>query len=498
MKVKILLPLLLSILALLTSCSPMNDGSQKRRIAKISSPEQETPVIPSTTPYLVLDQEVQNCSETPKCHLENFNEPVTNNKLNAIIYADSDIMSGNNINEAPAISFIVKELDASTITATRMQYIKKDNLGELIIQNNEIEINNNMDNYTVPIHSSVMGSGILISAPYEKHILNIKIKTSDNKNYDLSLEFFISSNTINPVLVERDTQIMNSSYYKMDGALDNFLIDSISLRNTLPFAVVVDGEIDIINETTAFLLETHKVQQKSFLPKQNGYPYDMYNWYTSTGSEYGSSTALATYIIKLEKNGTEEELPISTNYNGQESVISYSDLEIEGNQNIKINVYANYAINNNLIGNHGQMSLFEGKSICSTVTPYSRCTCFFAPPDLHDDSLTALLFYNSANPIMLNIQNLYYPNCGNNVPNGIVTQQLSIVSHPQKTISLIGRLHRTESKYTITSWLKGYKEQDGFGSTTNTMDTLEAEKGNTNAGLLDPSLSYTGYIPGII
>jgi len=476
----------------------MNDGSQKRRIAKISSPEQETPLTMNTTPYLVLSQEVINCSETPKCHLESFNEPVMNNKLNSIIYADSDIMSGNNINEAPTISFIVKELDPSTIMTTSMKYIKKDSLGEIIIQNNDIEINNEVDNYTVPIHSSILGSGILISAPYEKHVLNIKIKTSDNKNHEFYLELFIASNTINPVLIERDAQIINSPYYKMDEVLDTFLIDSISLKNTLPFAVVVDGEINITNETSAFLLETHKVQQKSFLPKQNGYPYDMYNWYTSTASEYSSATAEPTYLIKLEKNGTEEELPISTNYNGPESILLYSDVEIEGNQNIKINVYANYTINNNLIGDHGQMSLFEGKSICSSVTPYSRCTCFFAPPDLQDDSLTALLFYNSANTIMLNIQNLYYPNCGNSVPNGLVTQQLSIVSYPQKTISLIGRLHHTDAKYTITSWLKGYKEQDGFGSTTNTMDTLESEKGNTNAGLLNPALSYMGYIPGLL
>ena len=498
------IPLLVSLLALLAGCSsPGQDGGQKTRTLKIAGPEAEVQKTETElSPKLLVDQTIANCEDNPKCHLETINEPYNNvgspYRINSVIFADSDLMSGTNVQDAPAINFSTVDIDTSKIISTSITYTKKDSLGAIISQTVENQITGTDGSYNIPIHSSLMGSGILISAPYEKHILLIKIVTNSGDVSSFEIEFFLSSNTINPVIIERDPQIIDSAYYKMNEDLQSFLIDSVTLENTLPFIVSVAGEINLNNTTVAFVSESSKVQHKTFIPDTPGYPLDIYNWYTSTNTTHNISTALSTYIVKVEKNGTEEEAPITVTFNGLDAVLSISGLEITGTQKIKLNIYATLNTNSSILGDHGQETFFSGNSLCGTLSVNAKCNCFFAPTNIHDSSSTGSLFYNMAGMTMLQIKDLYYPNCGANVPNGMVTQQLSIVHYPASSVALEGRHHRTNASYAITTWLKGYENYDDFGTVSKTMDILEASKGFVDYTQVDPSLGYQGYIPGQI
>lgn len=500
---KIQLLTITTALLLITGCTPGNDGSQRHRSPKIPYPASDAQVTTtSASPSLIVEQEILNCTDDPKCHTEEINEPFTGSAsqyfINSIIFPDSDMMSGANVQTAPAIIFEVKDLDITTISNTMMKYEKKDLLGNTQVQTAETAISGDNGRYNVPIHSSFLGSSILLSSPHDRNILHIRICTSEGKNHDFEIVFFLSSNTVNPVTLERDPQIIESPYYKMNEDLQSFLIDSINMENTLPLPVSISGEINISNTTIGVLRETSRQQGKTFISDTSLYPYDTYNWFTTPVYNYSSASAAPTYTVKIERNGTEEEIVVSSSYNGMESVLGYSELLLEGNQKIKMNVYANLVINNSVLGNHGQQNFFEGRSLCSTLTINSSCACFYAPVNINSDSLSAMVFYNAASAALVTIQNNYYPNCGANVPNATLTQQLYIVNHPASSISLIGRIHRSDLKYTVTTWLNGYEDQDDLGTLAVTMDTLEAVKGNTNLGLVDPSLSYQGYIPGQI
>lgn len=502
MKNLYLLPLFISLLALLSACSaPGSDGSQKKRTLKIPYPAiEEQNVLEITKPSLSVEQEIINCSDNPKCHLESINEPYSNQenqyRISSVIFADSDIMVSANIQDAPAISFSLNNIDLSSIISSTLVYTKKDSLGNVIIQTAETQISDIEGEYTVPIHSSIMGSGILISAPYEKHELLIRINTNKSETHNFKIEFFISSNTINPVTIERDIELINTTYYKMDEDLPSFLIDSVIMKNTLPFNISLNGEINLNSTTIAFLTESTKIQQKSFIPETAEYPFDIYNWSTSTNSNYNLASASPMFLVKVEKNGVEEETPTTISYNGNGTTITIEGLEITADSTIKLKIYANMDVNNSILGNHGQKNLFVGKSLCATVNSNSKCNCFFAPTNIHDSSMTALLFYNMASTTMLQIKDLFYPNCGSNVPNGFVTQQLSITSYPNSSIELVGRHHRTDTSYNITTWLKGYEDYEDLGSLSKTMDTIESTKGFYDYAQVNTALGYQGYIPG--
>jgi hypothetical protein len=97
---------------------------------------------------------------------------------------------------------------------------------------------------------------------------------------------------------------------------------------------------------------------------------------------------------------------------------------------------------------------------------------------------------------MSNLSTIYYPNCNDPQPSFCLQKFLDVVYYPQNLLALVGRDHKTDASYTITSWLKGYEDLDELGSSTKTLDTLQTTKGYVNYASINPSLSYTGYIPG--
>jgi hypothetical protein len=105
-----------------------------------------------------------------------------------------------------------------------------------------------------------MGTGVLMSSPSESHIIKIKVVFDNNRTHSQDLRFFLQTNTVNPVLISRDTEISNSSYYKMDSIQSTNIIDAVMLKNTLPYNVELSGNIEVNNKTLAFLSRTSKVQ----------------------------------------------------------------------------------------------------------------------------------------------------------------------------------------------------------------------------------------------
>ena len=328
--------------------------------------------------------------------------------------------------------------------------------------------------------------------------------SSDNITYSNDIIFHLSSHITNPVLFDRDPAILNSSYYKMDIDGNTFIIDSISIQNTLPYTVTFNGSINVKNKTLAFLSDLEKVQDKIFVPKDYSppyyYNYDLYRWYTAAETLYKTATASPSYILRIHRGtGTTEEIPIIIQSNNDQSILSFDHLELQGNEQARMDVVAQFSINSSLLGDHGQKTFYEGLSECEAINDPGKCSCFYLPvKEPFASAFVANIYYMIPNTQMLSLETLTYPNCSDINQSVYVYQSLFPVIYPEDNLALAGRHHVTNTAYTVTSWLKGYEDLDPLGTTAKTMDQLETLKGYVDYTTVNLDESYQGYVPGII
>ena len=492
----ILLTFFLSII-LLQSCA-MDSTSQQRRAASDTGAAVQTP-------SLSVDQEILNCSNSSKCHLEEIQNlvPSTTN-VNSLIVAESDIITGSNINLAPAIKFQINGLDVNAISSVSYSYTKEDALGNIIVQTDNTPIYVQEGSYLVPIHSSNLGSGILTSAPYEQHILHIRITDSENLVYSNDIIFHLSTHINNPILLDRDPAVLNSTYYKMNEDGNTFVIDTISVQNTLPHTVTFNGSITVKNKTIAFLSDAKKIQDKIFVPKEYYppyyYNYDLYRWYTTSATTYTTAMAAPSYLLKIHRGtNTIEEVPITVQSDNDQSVLSFNHVELQGSEQAKIDVVAQFSVNSTILGDHNPKTFYEGLSKCETLNDPEKCSCFYLPiKKSFQSEWAANIYYIIPNSQMLMLDTLTYPSCSNINESIYVYQSLFPVIYPEDNLALAGRDHATNTSYTVTCWLKGYENLDPIGTTAKTMDQIEALKGYVDYTTVDLNQSYQGYVPGII
>jgi len=481
--------------ALLFSCSAYEGGTSTRRVQPSEDPAESTPV--EAVPQIILDQEIQNCTDATNCELEALGDDTNPLRINSLIVAEADVFNTQNINDAPTIRFTISEVEASDIESVTYIYTKKDSLENIITQSDEKPAAVNNDIYYIPLHVSNLGSGIMTSAPYEKHTLSVKIKTSpNNKIYTYDVNFALLSSYQNPVTLNRDSTVMDSSYYKMDQDLSDFIIDSVDISNTLPYAVTVAGNINVSSSTIAILSNTHRVQMETGIPhSQYYYPWTQYAMTTGTNVEYNEAVAAPIFKLLVTRgSGTPEEQPTTVAPGGTSSALSFSDLTLQGNETIKVDVYIHVEANNTILGAQGSQTFLEGQTICQNVTPTSECTCFSYIPDLHTQNSLMYGMYGCG-MLLSSMNNTFYPNCSP-PQNSCIQTLLNVVQYPQSFLELVGRDHTTNISYTITSWLKGYENLDSLGSSTKTLDTIHITKGYVDYSAINNSLSYTGYIPG--
>ena len=487
------------ILLWLSSCSNYGGivSERSRRATQLGDVEPAVTVA-EQAPEIILDQEVKNCVDNPLCKLEASVSQTGALQINSLIVAEADILNTQNMNDAPTIRFTVNNIDVANISSITYKYIKKDALGNIQIQTEEKTLGANNEYYNIPIHISTLGIGIANSAPYDKHYLGINIRTASNKSYSYEITFSLLSSCENPVLMSRRNEIMDSAYYKMDQDLNDFTIDSLDVVNTLAYAVKVSGSININNSTVAILSNTHRAQQKTFVPKPSNYPWDQYEMTTSTYNTYHQSTVAPNFSILVTRNsGITEELQATINNNLGVVTLSFSDLSLQGNEQIKLDLIMHTDINNSIIGAHGEEQFFEGMTRCDNVTNTSKCSCFYYTPDLHVQDM-AMYSILACGAVMNPYSTMYYPNCGAPENSYCLQKFLDIVTYPENLLNLVGRHHRTNTSYTITSWLAGYESYDELGTSTRTMDAIEVIKGTVDYGSIDNSLSYSGYIPGSV
>ena len=484
--------------ALLFSCAAYDGlGSPSRKVQALTTPEQTT-TVEEKTPQIILDQELQNCTNNPSCRLEPLGESTNPLRINSLIVAEADVLGSQNINDSPAIRFTISGVDNSDIESVSYTYLKKDSLENIVVQLDTKPVAMNDNVYSIPLNISNLGSGIMTSAPYEKHVLRTKIKTiPEGKTYTYDIEFTLLSSYQNPVTLNRNSTILDSSYYKMDQDLSDFIIDRVDLSNTLPYAVTVAGNITVSSNTTAILSNTHRVQQKAAIPhSQYYYPWDQYAMTTGTNVEYSQAVAAPIFRLFITKNnGTPQEISTTVSPGATYSTLSFSDLTLQGNETIKMDVYIHVDINNSLLGAQGQETFLEGQTICENVTPTSACGCFYYVPDQHTQNP---LIYGIAGCgiFMAMLNGKFYPNCDAPQSNSCFQKFLEVVQYPQSFLELVGRDHKTSTSYTITSWLHGYEALDELGSSTKTFDPIHVTKGYVNYSTISNSLRYTGYIPG--
>jgi len=489
-----LIPLLLIMFA---ACSASDFSSAPRRTQQLesSSPSEPTPVnTDASVPLIILEQELKNCVDNPNCKQEPLGAQVEDLKINSLITAKSDILSVQNIGDAPAVRFTVAGINESDVESVRYTYIKKDSLDNIIVQSEEKPVSTENGYYSIPIHITTLGSGIMTSAPYDKHILSVKIKTASNQQtYTYDIKFILLSSCENPVTLNRSSSIMDSSYYKMDQDLNDFIVDSVELLNILPYAVTVGGSINISNSTIAILSNTKRQQTKSFLPKTGGYPWDQYVMGASTHVEYHQAVAAPTFrVFVVRESGDPEEIAVTEQLGTNSSTLSFSSLTLQGNEKIRMDIGIHVSTNNSVLGAHGQETFFDGNTICDNITTTSKCSCFYYVPDQHSQYPSIYGMFGCGG-LMLPLESEYYPDCGTPPIGGCLQKFMDIVYYPQDLLALAGRDHRTDTSYTITSWLKGYENNDELGTSTKTFDTIEVTKGHVN---YSSTISYAGYIPG--
>lgn len=454
---------------------------------------------------LILNQSVINCSDNPKCHLEEIQNISQNeHSIKSLIVADSDLLSSTNINISPTLSFSISGIDDSSITSVSYSYTKKDALGKIIIQTEDNLIHAQDGFYYIPINSKTLGTGILSSVPHEQHLLSLKIKSSDNNIYSDYISFSLLSQMTNPISFDRATDILSSSYYKMDEDENSYIIDSIELKNTLGYTTTVSGTINIYNQTISFLSNVEKQQKKVFVSKEYYAPYyynyDRYNWYTNPIQTHKTAIATPSYILKIRRGtNTVEEIPINIQSNNEASLLSFNKVELQGFENVRLDITVQFNINNSLLGEHGQKNFYEGFSMCEYINEPEKCYCFFLPvKQSFNSEFAANIYYSFPNAIMLGLKDIIYPACGAFAQSTYISQQLFPVTYPETILSLVGRHHLTNTSYTITSWLKGYEEIEDLGTTSKTMDPLESQKGFVDYTVINLGESYQGYIPGVI
>lgn len=493
-KFSVFLIILLSVV--LVSCSAYEGlGAPSRRVQQLTDPVEATQV--ESVPQIILDQEVQNCTDNPSCRLEALGENTDPLRINSLIIAEADVLNTQNINDAPTIRFSISDIESSDIESVSYTYIKKDNLENIIVQLDERPVTMNNNIYYIPIHTSDLGSGIMTSAPYDKHILSIKIRTvPDSKTYNYDINFTLLSNHQNPVTLNRSNTVMDSSYYKMDQDLSDFVIDSVDMSNALPYAVTVSGDISVSSDTIAILSNTHRIQQRSGIPRPPYYPWDQYAMTTATNVEYHKATAAPIFRLFVVKNGgTPEEIATTVTPGETFSTLSFSNLTLQGNETVRMDVSIHVDTNNSILGPQGEETFLEGQTICENVTPTSDCRCFYYVPDLHTQNQLLYTTYGCG-VLMLAMENKFYPNC-DAPPNTTCLQKfLDVVTYPQNLLALVGRDHITNASYTITTWLKGFENLDELGTSTKTLDPIHVTKGYVNYSSINNNLSYTGYIPG--
>jgi len=530
MKQKILIVIIMLIaLTVMASCVPTQD-TPSRRVAQLQSPQEATqettqeptqeptqqfpqeadpapgaPQLP--TPALNVDQEILNCDDnSQQCHTQEITDPFNDpngirHRINSLmIVTDNSILTNVNTGLAPAISFQIQDLTDENINSLTYSYEKRDSLGNVLAQNTPQTLYKTNNSYIIPIHSNTLGVGVLTSAPYEKHIITIRIVRSDNHIFSHDIEFYVYSHAPNPVLFDRKSDILNSSYYKMDANSEDFTIDMIEVQNTLPYPVTTSGNIHVSNTTLAVVSDTTHQQQKNFIPKINFYPWDSYGMHTIQSIKYYQAAAVPIYSIKVHRGANEEFIPITATYSGNEIVLVYNNLYLQGNEKIQMDVMIHVNTNNSVLGGHGQTAFYEGTTLCNNPTPTSSCFCFYFPlyhyfphqsqADLYYGPQLCGIYYSP-------YQSTYYPNCASS-PGQCASKNLDITYYPEDLYQLVGRHHLTNTTYVITSWLKDYENYDELGTTTKTMDPLEIIKGYVNYGAIDHSQSFSGYMPGIL
>jgi len=484
---------------LLFSCSAYDGiGTESRRVQQLTEPEETTPA-EELVPQITLNQDVKNCTESSICRLEALGDQSNPLRINSLIVTEADALNTQNINNAPAITFSISGVERSNIESVAYTYIKKDSLENILVQLEEKPVTTNDETYSIPIHVSNLGSGIMTSAPYDKHTLSIKIKMLPNsKTYTYNLEFSLLNSYQNPITLTRNNTIMDSSYYKMDQDLSDFIIDSIDMSNTLPYAVTISGNISVNSETKAILSNTHRVQLKTGISRPQYYPWDQYAMSTLTSIEYHQAIAEPTFKLLVTKsNGTSEEIATTITSAESYSTLSFDNLTLQGNETIRMDVYIHVDTNNSILGAQGEETFLEGQTICPNVTTTSMCKCFYYVPDQHTQNQ---LMYGmlGCGIFMLAMEDKFYPNCDAPQDNACIQKFLDVVSYPKDLLELVGRDHTTNTSYTITSWLKGYENLEELGTSTKTLDPIHVTKGYVNYSSINNSLSYIGYIPGLV
>jgi hypothetical protein len=482
----------------LSACSSdVFNSETKRRHPGVQTPiptEDVSTAIP--LPELVLSQELKNCDQTQQgCEQQNFQvsnpDPYT---VNSLIVSNSENLTNTNLLNAPAIKFELKNIDQSLIQSVAYSYCKKDFFGNTIIQTDLYNIYEEEGYYYVPIHSNKMGTGVLMSSPSESHIIKIKVVFDNNRTHSQDLRFFLQTNTVNPVLISRDTEISNSSYYKMDSIQSTNIIDAVMLKNTLPYNVELSGNIEVNNKTLAFLSRTSKVQHHEFkICTQPSYssPCDYYEHSYTNAQEYEGALGTPFYSLRILRGANYIEIPSSATVSGHEIILSFDNMEILANEEIKMELVANFNINNNLVGDHGTVNIFTGRSYCEDPSSMD-CYCFYELKQT-----VGYIWFAYGISFMDSIRGSIYPSCNTDHPGFPVAEQnLSVAQYPSYNIALVGRKHLTNTKYSISSWLKGFDPSNNFGTLTKTMDPLESNKGFSDESALLNSMNYEGFIPG--
>jgi len=409
-------------------------------------------------PKIILKQELLNCGhEYEACFFEKFQlTNIDDTIINGVIYPSEEILNIEDLNTAPQFQFSFEHLDYSEIEKIEYKYIKYNATGSKIAETNYKTLSFIDNDYKIPLHTSTLGAGVLITEINQTNEIKILIRTYSNYYFTTSFKFYMFSQINTPIEVSRDLDLLDTPYYNFEN-VDLHILDIINIRNKLNLKLSLNIDLEV-NNTTKASIETINIT--NYTQQVNLQGPSVYEWKTNEIISYNSSSVKPSFLVfTLDELGNIEQILVNT----QDNFIYINDLTLRENKNISLLVTSNF-LKLNILGLSNQGPIYSNLSHCQNINNLNLCKCWynassslfsllFMPPEPNNFNINIFLIaymveYNS----LMNYTSLI-PNCSNPSTNLILA-----VNNIYKTSkNLLARLHKTSTSIYLDIKLKDYK-----------------------------------------
>jgi hypothetical protein len=448
-------------------------------------------------PSINIDKNIYNC-ESELCYIQKVN--TSNEETNTyqnnfdIAVIDTSLITNEDISLSPYIKFKIENLKLNYINEISYIYEKQDYFGNTVNKTEKKSLAKELDFYKIPIHTNIMGSGILNVSPNEKNLIHIKVIDVNGSIFIKTFEFKLMSFLNKAIEIERNPNLIHENYYSFENPFSNEkqLIESIKITNLLNEKILINSDVELLNHTHAIVSKVNKNNNYSLIVQETQFfPYNIYKWQVTEEVEKNILVkAFGIYEIEiLRSNEESEELPIELKEENGISILSFKNLYLNENEEVFLNIYSYFDINNNIVGPKETKTFYTGTSRQKEFNRLNECISYSHSTNYGCDSMGCNIAIMSIDLAFLtsNVEKTY-PNCDFTSS----SQTLFKATEEKYNLNLIGRSHKSQISYKTDVFLNDFNELSPIYNTYKTMPILQSETGSTN---FDEQSVHIGLIP---